>query len=68
MNPQSPIPLARDLRINVSDRVGFPAELAGSSFIAAAVDPDRPVLVCLPGGTYTRGHFDEFMGSRSSSR
>jgi pimeloyl-ACP methyl ester carboxylesterase len=44
----------RDFRLEV----GGGLELAGTYFPAQARGDDRAVLICLPGGTYTRGYFD----------
>jgi pimeloyl-ACP methyl ester carboxylesterase len=48
----------RSISFDVSDAVGEPAQLAGSFFAAGGPAGDRPLLVCLPGGTYTRGYWD----------
>jgi hypothetical protein len=48
----------RDLSVDVTSSVGEPAHLAGTYYPPAAPVEGRPVLVCLPGGTYTRGYFD----------
>jgi len=46
------------ITFDVSEAVGEPAQLAGSYFAAGGPAGDRPLLVCLPGGTYTRGYWD----------
>jgi len=56
-------PGVRELRFDVGDAVGEPAELVATYYPPShAGEPpqprERPVLVCLPGGTYTRGYFD----------
>ena len=48
----------RELVLDVSDRVGEPAEMAGTYYPPAGVGTAPAVLVCLPGGTYTRAYFD----------
>lgn len=48
----------KPITFDVSDAVGEPAQLAGSYFAAGGPAGDRPLLVCLPGGTYTRGYWD----------
>ena len=48
----------RPITFDVSDRLGEPTQLAGTYFPAVGDRADRPVLVCLPGGTYTRGYWD----------
>jgi pimeloyl-ACP methyl ester carboxylesterase len=48
----------KPITFDVSDAVGEPARLAGSFFAAGGPAGDRPLLVCLPGGTYTRGYWD----------
>jgi pimeloyl-ACP methyl ester carboxylesterase len=48
----------RPITFDVGDAVGGPAQLAGSYFAAGGPAGDRPLLVCLPGGTYTRGYWD----------
>jgi pimeloyl-ACP methyl ester carboxylesterase len=48
--------------------VGSQGELAATWFPTAASGSPRPVLVCLPGGSYTRGYFDlEVPGLRGYS-
>ena len=42
------------ITFDVSEAVGEPAELAGSYSAAGGPAGDRPLLVVLPGGTYTR--------------
>jgi pimeloyl-ACP methyl ester carboxylesterase len=44
----------RDFRVDVGDGL----ELAGTYFPPKSGETDRAVLICLPGGTYTRGYFD----------
>ncbi len=48
----------QELELDVGDRLGELATV--SATYVAPVEPGsgRPVLVCLPGGTYTRGYFD----------
>ena len=48
----------KPITFDVSEAVGEPAQLAGSYFAAGGPAGDRPLLVCLPGGTYTRGYWD----------
>jgi pimeloyl-ACP methyl ester carboxylesterase len=48
----------KPITFDVSDAVGEPAHLAASYFAAGGPAGDRPLLVCLPGGTYTRGYWD----------
>jgi pimeloyl-ACP methyl ester carboxylesterase len=48
----------KPITFDVSDAVGEAAQLAGSYFAAGGPAGDRPLLVCLPGGTYTRGYWD----------
>lgn len=45
------------LRVDVGDLAGEPVSLAGTYF-PPADRPARPVLVCLPGGTYNHRYFD----------
>ena len=47
----------REVLLDAGEVGGEPARLAGTYFPAAAVE-GVPLLVCLPGGTYTRGYFD----------
>ena len=45
--------------MDVSDAVGEPAQVTATYFPPSDPAADgRPLLVCLPGGTYTRGYFD----------
>ncbi|OBG27543.1 alpha/beta hydrolase [Mycobacterium sp. 852002-51057_SCH5723018] len=48
----------RPLRFDVSDVVGEPASLAASYYPARGGATDGAVLVCLPGGTYSREYWD----------
>jgi pimeloyl-ACP methyl ester carboxylesterase len=43
------------LNVDVTGAVGEPAFLSGAYY---ASSPSKPLLVCLPGGTYTQGYFD----------
>jgi pimeloyl-ACP methyl ester carboxylesterase len=44
----------RDFRLDVGDGL----QLAGTYFPPLPSEDDRALLVCLPGGTYSRGYFD----------
>src|SRR4051812_22295103 len=44
----------RDFQMAVGDGL----ELSGTYFPPLTDDEGRAILVCLPGGTYTRGYFD----------
>lgn len=48
------MPDIRDFQLDIGDGLA----LAGTYFPPQTPERDRPVLVCLPGGTYTRGYFD----------
>ena len=48
----------RRVQLDVGEQVGEPAHLVGTVFPATAPGTARAVLVCLPGGTYTRGYYD----------
>ena len=48
------MPEVRDFQLDIGDGL----ELAGTYFPPSSADEARAVLVCLPGGTYTRGYFD----------
>jgi pimeloyl-ACP methyl ester carboxylesterase len=48
------MPEIRDFQLDIGDGL----ELAGTYFPPSSADEARAVLVCLPGGTYTRGYFD----------
>ncbi len=47
-----------EITFDVSERFGAPTTIAGSVFAPDGTADRRPVLVCLPGGTYTRGYWD----------
>lgn len=46
------------LTVDITTSEGEDALLAASWFEPVPGSPPRPTLVCLPGGTYTRGYFD----------
>lgn len=48
----------RAVQFDITERAGEQAQLSGTYYPAADSSSSRPVLVCLPGGTYTRGYFD----------
>ena len=48
----------KPITFDVSDRFGEATTVAASWFAPEGPAGDRPVLVCLPGGTYTRGYWD----------
>src|SRR5687767_9195756 len=48
----------QDVRFDVSAAVGTAAVMAGRVFDPEPGSPPGPVLVCLPGGTYTHRYFD----------
>jgi pimeloyl-ACP methyl ester carboxylesterase len=48
------MPDIRDFQLDIGDGL----ELSGTYFPASTSEDDRPVLICLPGGTYTRRYFD----------
>lgn len=49
---------ARRFVLDIGQRLGEPARMAGTFFPPTGGGDARPVLVCLPGGTYTRDYFD----------
>jgi pimeloyl-ACP methyl ester carboxylesterase len=49
---------AQNIRVDIAARLGEPAHLAGTVFSPTTSDAQAPVLVALPGGTYSRGYFD----------
>ena len=58
------MPDIQDFSLDIGDDL----ELAGTYFPPEDGADDRPVLVCLPGGTYTRGYFDLDMPGYSYAR
>jgi pimeloyl-ACP methyl ester carboxylesterase len=46
------------ITFDVSARFGEPTTIAGTVFAAEGAARHQAVLVCLPGGTYTRGYWD----------
>jgi len=46
------------ITFDVSARFGEPTTVEGTVFAAEGPADERPVLVCLPGGTYTRAYWD----------
>jgi pimeloyl-ACP methyl ester carboxylesterase len=48
----------QDVRFDVAAAVGTTARVAGRVFDPEPGSPPGPVLVCLPGGTYTHRYFD----------
>jgi pimeloyl-ACP methyl ester carboxylesterase len=53
-NSQEP----RDLSVDLNHDAGGPLQLAATYFPPAGHRGDKPILVCLPGGTCNRSYFD----------